>query len=554
MIPGLTPSDVGLPAKFRTWRPNQTLALTRGLASTHVYQAHSMPVGDGKSAYYIAQALLSSTRACILTSTKGLQSQLVSDFNLIGLIDMRGRNNYPCIDKDCRSCEDGQYHRCPPEECAYEQARNKMLDASLVVSNYSYYTRSYRYGRGMGEFDLLVCDEAHDSDSEVCAAMAIEVAYWEASKIGINLPREGTLEDWHEWAAESLPIITDHLDQLKLVAESDKLERGRPHISTVKEMRFWNSVATKVKSILEISGEWVVEHIGDGYRLEPVWAEDYAAAILFRNVPKVILVSATMVKKTIHLLGIEDDEIDFYEYASSFPPSHSPVYVYPATGSNGRPLQINHRTSEDDYVLWTARMDNIIRRRLDRKGIIHSVSYERSQTIRANSEFSAHMIVPKKGSETADCIARFRAAKPPAILVSPAITTGLDFSYSSSEYNIIPKVPFLDTRGKVLTARQEEDKEYAPYITAQTIVQAHGRTMRAADDRSESWILDANFIWFIRKYHALFPFWFHRLISYPRTMPSPPAPLNREPEPSTLYNPEGDPLLTSISNTNLKGT
>lgn len=552
MIPGLSPTDIGLPAKFHSWRRNQTLALTRGLASTLRFQAHSMPVGDGKSAYYIGQAILSATRACVLTSTKGLQKQLHDDFGSIGLVDMRGRNNYTCIEKECRNCEEGQHHRCPPADCPYQQAYARMLEAPLVSSNYSYFTRSYKYSRGMGIFDLLILDEAHDAPDEVCAAMAIEIAYWEASKIGVHLPREGTLQDWHDWADMCLPIVTDKVEELESSMEADKLERGRPHISTVKEYRFWLSVKAKVAAVLEASGAWAIERIGGGFRLEPIWAADYALTILFRDTPKIILASATMVRKTINLLGIERDEIDFFEYQSSFPASRSPVYIYPTIGSTGKPLQINFRTTEDDYILWVALMDNIIRRRLDRKGIIHSVSYERSKFIRDNSEFGSRMIVPEKGAQTAGCLEQFYDAPPGTILVSPAITTGIDLKYSLAEYNLIVKVPFLDTRGQVLSARQEQDKDYAPYITAQTIVQASGRTMRAEDDQSECFILDANIVWFLQNHKDLFPFWFHRLVSRPRHAPEPPAPLNRHPERLTL-NPEDDFQLTSISDSNSKG-
>src|SRR5579883_299595 len=560
MISGLSPLDIGLPAKFSSWRPNQILALSREFPvitpdpsnPTSIipsyFQSHSMPVGDGKSVFYIAKALLTAQRACILTSTKGLQNQLMGDFSPIGLCDIRGRNNYVCIDKECRNCEEGQHHRCPPLECDYERHREKMLQSPLVTTNYSYFTRSHRYGRGMGSFDLLILDEAHDAPDEVCAAMAIEVGYWEASKIGINLPREGDLDQWHDWATEALPIVSRNVEDLKLSMESEKEERGRPHISTIKEYRFWSAVLTKVNSILEASGEWAIERIGNGYRLEPIWASDYADAILFRNIPHIILVSATMVQKTIDLLGIPEDRNQFFEFPSSFPPHNSPIYNCCPHGISGRPLQLNLRSTNDDLVIWTSFMDNIIRRRLDRKGIIHSVSYDRSRFIRDNSEFGRHMIVPEKGSETAAAIRRFVLAPPGTILVSPSITTGLDFKYSLCEYNIIAKVPFLDTRGAVLSARQASDDEYAPYVTAQTIVQAAGRSTRAADDRSEVFILDANFSWFFRKYKHLFPFWFSRLLQKPTSMPEPPAPLNRVPDLSTLSLEADDTTLTSISN------
>src|ERR1700733_4664490 len=100
MIPGLTPADLGLPEKFKGFRSGQNLALKRGMEPEKRFIAHSMPVGEGKSLYYITQALLSAERACVLTSSKGLQSQLLADFNGVGLVDMRGRNNYPCHNKE----------------------------------------------------------------------------------------------------------------------------------------------------------------------------------------------------------------------------------------------------------------------------------------------------------------------------------------------------------------------------------------------------------------------------------------------------------------------
>src|SRR4051812_36586670 len=118
MIPGLKPIDIGLPAKFTKWRPGQLTALGRSLSPTAKrFQAHSMPVGEGKSLYYVAQALLESTRACILTSTRGLQDQLMKDFASIGMVDMRGRGNYPCVHKDCHTCEEGQHYKCAPADC-----------------------------------------------------------------------------------------------------------------------------------------------------------------------------------------------------------------------------------------------------------------------------------------------------------------------------------------------------------------------------------------------------------------------------------------------------
>lgn len=526
MIPGITPADLDLPAKFTSFRVGQTLALKRGLESKKRFVAHSMPVGEGKSLYYIAQALMSAKRALVNTSSKALQTQLLKDFKGVGLVDMRGRNNYQCINPKARSCEDGVHFHCPGAECGYEIARTKMLAAPLVVTNYSYSMLATMYGRGMGEFDLLILDEAHNAPDEVCKAVAVQFSYSDASKIGTRLPpATAELDDWKNWANEQYQVVSQKLGELEDIAEGERKRNGRPHPATSREVKAWTVIQSKISTVMEAIGHWVVSKIGDGYELEPVWAKDYAPLVLFRKIPKVVLTSASLVRKTTDFLGIPDDELDYFEYGSSFPKDRSPVYQTGHMGSTR--LTIDNKANDGILALWMAKIDNIIRARLDRKGIIHSVSYPRAKFIHDNSDFSRYMIVPANGKETAEALEKFEAAEPPAILISPAITTGYDFAGSQCEYNIVAKVPFLDSRDPLTAARSKEDPEYAPYITAQTMVQALGRSMRAEWDQSEGFIVDAHIDWFIKKHHKLFPFWFHRLVSKPSGIPEPPAPLSK---------------------------
>lgn len=518
MIPGLTPADLGLPEKFKGFRSGQNLALKRGMESEKRFVAHSMPVGEGKSLYYIVQALLSAERALVLTSSKGLQTQLSGDFSAVGLVDMRGRNNYTCSNKEARTCEEGQHYRC--EACPYEQARLRMMASPLVVTNYSYYMLSNIHGRGMGNFDLLILDEVHGADGEVCKAIAVEVTYRDASKMGTSLPKSEDMDDWKTWANNAYHICSVKLQELEDERGGDVESRGKVHPQTRREIHTWKTLQGKASSVMGAMGEWVVSKTGEGYRLEPVWARDYAQSTLFRQIPKVVMVSATMVRKTLDLLGVKDEECDYFEYASSFPKERSPVYMFGA----GR---IDHKSDAGSLDVWVSKIDNIIRRRTDRKGIIHSVSYDRARFIKDRSAFSSFMVAPENGRDTAKCIEQFENSPAPSILISPAITTGYDFKGDIAEYNIIAKVPFLDSRDKVISVRSKEDPEYAAYVTAQTIVQALGRTMRAEWDQSENFIVDSHFNWFIRKHHRLFPFWFHRLVSKPSGMPEPPAPLSK---------------------------
>ena len=236
-----------------------------------------------------------------------------------------------------------------------------------------------------------------------------------------------------------------------------------------------------------------------------------------------------MVRKTMDLLGIPPDSASFFEYASSFPKERTPVYLFTGSKFEKGAGRVSFKSSPDELLLWTTRIDNIIRRRMDRKGIIHTVSYDRAEYILSHSAFSSYMLLPEKlgngKRDTEGTIERFRKAEPPAILVSPAITTGYDFKGEQCEYNIIAKVPFMDSRDPLTKARDEEDKEYSPYMTAQTLDQALWRAMRGEDDQCENFIVDGHIHWFLGKYRHLFPFWFHRLIQKTTAMPEPPASL-----------------------------
>lgn len=523
MIASLKPYELGLPSKFKEWRSGQILALERSLYSDKRFLAHSMPVGEGKSLYCVAHAIISGKRACYLTVTKGLQNQLLKDFSEIGMVDIRGRSNYSC--PTALNCEEGN---CGKECTGYEPARIEAEKAPLVVTNYAYYMASNIYGRGIGKFDLLICDEGHDIHDEICSAMTLVVSYQEANKIGLRMPDvKDPIQKWREWGTSSLSVCSEKLVHLKEASDGERMTSGRVSTSTAKEITAWTKLETKCKMIVNIVGDWIVDRTNIGVKLEPLWGKQYADKILFQDTKQILVVSATMVRKTMDLLGIPAEECDYHEYPSSFPVRRSPVYFF-------GPCRIDNKTPREYLSLWLARIDNIIRARQDRKGIIHTISYDRQGMIRENSEFSSIMLAPKGSVSTQSDIEYFKVCDPPTILISPSIVTGYDFPGSEAEYNIIVKVPFLDSRVKIIKARQESDPTYSPYITAQSIVQAHGRTMRAEWDQSETFILDQHINWFIRVHKDLFPFWFHRLIVRPSGLPVPPAPLHRIVEEPTV--------------------
>jgi ATP-dependent DNA helicase DinG len=519
------PGAFGLPPKFAEWRQLQEQAILAGIDSPRRFVYQAAPTGFGKSPVYVGQALISSARTIILTSTKGLQSQLITDFAPSGLIDIRGMNNYSCIAGDdfgvghTTMCHEGPCHaglKCHHKDggCLYYDATRRAKSASLVVTNYTYWMTINRNGEGLGKFDLMILDEGHNAPDELSDFLAIEVTGQEVeAMLQTKFLGDGaTTDDWRQWASYHYARAQGRYDQLSARLRDSNEDGHATRRTVVHEARAWKDLAQRLSRLATLQGEWINEPAGQagrGMRWDPVWPAPYAERHLFCGIPKVVIFSATVRPKTAAILGTSDYE--FLEYPSTFPTARRPFYWV-------RTIRLNHRTTPQEMKLWHVRIDQIIGQRLDRKGIIHTVSYKRRNEVMQNSEYR-DIMVAHDPSNTRSTIERFKRMPAPAVLVSPSVSTGFDFPYEECEYQIITKVPFPDTRSAVMKARQSSDKDYANYLAMQSMVQAYGRGNRAEDDQCECFMIDDNFGWYMQNNGHFAPGWFRDAIQHTRTLP-----------------------------------
>jgi ATP-dependent DNA helicase DinG len=527
-----TPAELRLPPKFSQWRPSQDLTIVQGLDSPKRFVAQSAPCGIGKSASYVAQAVISGKRCAILTSTKGLQSQVLADFGCLGLVDIRGRANYPCAMSPGMNCEDGAHAGCPHQRtqaCAYHAAYSKALLAPLVVTNYTYWVLIHQYSEGLGHFDMLVCDEAHNADAELSGILSIQFTSTEIERLLSSSfpPEEAPLSEWRRWAMAHLPRAEAGREQLAALVKS---QSGSVKLRDIRELARWKSLCSRLADLASAQGDWVAESLSNpyrhgitGYRLDPLWPAPYAERLLFLQTGKILLVSATLVEKSLDLLGIKNDERDFQEYPAVFDPARSPLYYIPTA-------RVDFRTMESDSIrnLVLMRLDQFIEPRLCWKGIVHSVSYARKDFIVSGSRFAPHM-VSHTTAETANVVEEFKRMRAPAILVSPSIATGYDFPYDACRWQVICKLPRPDTRSRIMRARVKADKDYGEHLAAQALVQSCGRAMRAEDDWCENVVIDDHIKGFLAADYKrgretgkrLLPTWFLRQYRRVETLPEP---------------------------------
>ena len=357
---------------------------------------------------------------------------------------------------------------------------------------------------GLGEFDRVIMDEAHNIGSELSKFLATRISGREFHDHLTSPPTK----NWSAWAALQNHYLTSRLKDLKRSKAPDA-ERYR-EIATVRLLK------RKVALLAHADQDgWVLSP--GGYRGEYSWdciqPGRYASRLLFKRADRFLLTSASIRPRTFQSLFISPTKVTFREFPSTFPIARRPVYIFPAIAYSAS------STSEElEYLVGI--MDSFISRRRDRKGIIPSVSYDRARLFKSMSSYGASMIIHER-DELPAAVKEFQASSPGTILVSPAIVEGHSFPYRDAEYTIIPKIPFSDTRTLIHQARSRLDKTYGMLETAIAIRQMSGRAMRAEDDQNETLILDRQFIWLHRSYRRFFPHDFNESIQHIRSLPTP---------------------------------
>lgn len=515
----LSPLEIGLPPKFDKWRSGQEAGVRAILESPKRHTVVSAPTGWGKSAAVVGAALASGKRTCIVTSTRGLADQYNTDFSECGLVDIRGLANYECSLKPDYTCQEGKAVRCPywgTIQCPYSQTEMRAATSRLLITNYAKWTSFRKNQSCLDNIEMLILDEAHESPEALASAMEVVLHYKEMEDISVpflNGVESQEMWNWKEWAKAARNVCENEAIEAKRKLDSPNLK-----LAWIRRYNHLKNLLERLATIaLANSRDWICEETKEGWRFDPIRPARYAEGKLFCRVPRVIAVSATVRPKTMFMLGVQRERFDFHEYPSDFDASRCPVYHIPT-------MRMDHR--QENFQPLYLRIDQIMGSRTDRKGLIQTVSWKQggasTEEIHRHCRFSNYMLSNEQGKPASSYIEEFKKAPPPYVMISPSISTGYDFANDSAEYQILVKIPFQDGRSKIVKARQEDDRDYGPYNTMQSLVQRVGRIMRSKSDRGESILVDDHAQWFVKKYGHFAPANFHKF--YRTVDIVPPAP------------------------------
>lgn len=501
------PETLGLPTD--KWRDEQVRALVKTQISPLKYVAHSMPTGTGKSFVGLGLAQLNQwARVGYLTATKNLQDQLKGDALLLEPAVLKGRNAYRCKGEDGWSCDEGIAGRCPfkgtmgcPHFAAWAEARS----ARLVVMNYHVllFSKRYRGRSSLGDFDILICDEAGLLYDAIASSMAVTITFKDLERVALPHPEVEDIAQWRGWASMASPIVDELIEGVKETISS----RQKVTKSLVEERMHLESLSSALKEVLNANPEdWTVEETEQGFKLEPIRVWRHAHRYVFHGAGKVVFLSGSLMKKHMAMLGVPNAELDFTYYDSPFDQDRSPVW-WIKTG-----VRVDHNAAEAEIAYWVKQNDAFLTSRLDRKGVFHTTSFNLQRKVLELSSLAEHMHHNGRGDVTTHLVNRFRFAEPPAILLSPSVTTGVDLPGNQCEWTIVGKVPFPDNRRHINRCRKAYDPEYPYFVALQEVLQASMRGMRSKEDRCECVVTDDHFQWLFNRYHYLVPKWFKKLV------------------------------------------
>lgn len=526
----MRPADLGLPPKFAEFRAypgfdqfQAALKLATGDAQVEILNAAT---GSGKSVTYAAIGKLRKARTLVLVGTKGLQNQLLAD----GLVDriVYGHRNYSCAQKlvagqlSDADADDPEF-RCavPRDKCRYNLDVDLANAAEVVSTNYAYWLSIGRYGQPglLGDFDLLVCDEAHGAATWLTNAVSIYISRARlGSLLEMNrwpvLPEYKSIGEWHNFAMEYKNKALDRLDSLderdpkrrrveRLVGDLRALVRvSHPLVGELTELR---------EPWIVIPGETDTNTGNRGVKFSPRWGSDFAERLLFRGIEKRVLASATITRQHATYLGIDtanESACRYTEVPSPFDPRRRPLIYIPT-------VRVDFRMTEGGKWKLHQRVDQIIEAAISKQAgnvVIHSGSYERNRELLAalSGKWYAPSIISHKqdSGDFEQALEKFKAAGREgrfAIMISPRMQEGVDLPNELARVQVILKVPFpysLDP----LTKARAEDGAYRNMYVAEVMMQMAGRAVRGDGDWATTFMLDDH--WAYMRRDAPFPQWF----------------------------------------------
>lgn len=473
-----------------------------------------------------------STGAYFLTTQKILQEQYIKDFGepFGSMRQIMSSTNYGCKFHKQLNCAEAlrqlkleqdkttKFARTCTNNCTYKEEKKRFINSTESVTNFSYFLAETFYAGRLTPRSLLVIDESHNTDTELCGFIEVVLSERFAKQaLKLEMPKITTQKQAWKWLNEVYePRLKEHVKHYEEIIEkfnlAEKIESDFANIS--KQYEILDKHICKIHRFQELYDEenWVfniVELEDSGSRrleFKPIDVSGYADHILFKNGRKVLLMSATILNKDgfCKMLGIKEEDCAFISIPSPFPPENHPIITYPIA-------KLSASNIDQDLPKLAEAIKAILDQHPNEKGMIHAHTYRIAKFIKDNVK--SNRIIVHGSEDRIEKLKKHMRSKEPTVLLSPSMQEGVDLKDDLSRFQIICKIPYPYLGDKIVKKRMHRWPWWYPLQTTKTIVQSLGRSIRSQNDHAVSYILDADWNRFYNSNIELFPEGFRKSLS-----------------------------------------
>lgn len=495
------------------------------------------PTGSGKSiiAMIVAGVLseFHEKRGSILVSDLSLLDQYITDFKKYKpeWAYIKGKSNYMCLvnghDYVAGNCNILEGFACPLDMvCPYRYAVHKMVESKVCVSTYQYwlihnYINSAK--NMVSDDDFLICDEAHNLMSIVQQMFSLSVGevYIKHANEICNICEDFTELKFVEGITELISDIISsaeksendkiivHISALLSLLKNvwvkykyysehqDKAEEDGIFLDTkyYRELRWLMSVKEKLTLYTESTkgrAENVIATLSDSRKNAILNSTDESYLIdkYFHNGYKCgLFMSATIgdIEEFCVDINLKENTIS-ERMNSTFNFDNSCIFYNPS-------YSLSRTTYDTSLPICVNMMDRIMEIYKDYRGCIFVSSYDMCMEMyeKMNEESRSRIIIYKDSANKASALMQLKSSKN-AVLMGPSIFEGISLDNDLCRFSIIAKVPYADTRNKLVKYKMDQFGFNRYSMSAiQNIIQAVGRGVRNENDWCTTFITDGAF-------------------------------------------------------------
>ena len=502
----------------------------RAYANGYRYVILEAPVGSGKSAIAITFARLFG-KSHIITPRKSLQNQYFMDFQQ-HVVLMKGRKAYPCtfdapdrkyrhvielitegnikppslLEMDCGNapCKDSPeiFKICTKErDCPYHVAIEVAQINDNVIHNLHSFIFQTAMAKRFEERRIMIIDEAHEIESMIREFISKKISLKKIALKLEDIPRDFLyIDEWCNWLLQDrfLNLYPDTKRGIAHISEKDEYKERIEYLRSLSKI--YDKKFVVVKEIDPIQKftkfKFIPEDIGSA-----------AHSLLFSYGEKILLMSGTIYNKDLFCknLNINPEQAYFLRLDSSFPISSRPIYM-----KQEYMIDTSHAQWMTNFPRLIEIIKDVMNKFPDAKGLIHTPSYNASQQIYTALKDKRIVIHDKDNFLTK--LEKFFEEKNNRVFISPVCQQGVDFKDDRARFQIIIRVPYLNTNDPFIEKKVKTDFPWYNYQSLILFGQQIGRINRSEQDFGITVLIDERFSKFISRNKKLIPTWIHKAI------------------------------------------